>query len=246
MSYLPLIAGASGVSAAAGYFGGRSDRKARQRASAQMMKFLKQGRADFAPWVQKGIEASEQWMNMAREGPGEYEESPGFRLALEEGRKLTERSAAAKGGLTSGATGKALTLFGQQSAQGDYDRFLDRYYRSMQPFQAMSQQGLQAAGGQANLTAGLGGQAAGLTAQGGRGDEFASLSNAAVSGMENYAFMEGMQGMGLGNTPEQTAAASSGYGPIRNSPLNNRDYQPYPGFGQFQGRGSYLNNWGYN
>lgn len=51
--------------------------------------------------------------------------TPGFQFAMEEGLKATERSAAAKGGLLSGATQKSLTEFGQGLADQQFQQTLE-------------------------------------------------------------------------------------------------------------------------
>lgn len=59
----------------------------------------------------------------------DYQADPGYAFRLAEGQKALERSAAARGGLLSGATGKALTRYGQemgsQEYQNAYNRFLN-------------------------------------------------------------------------------------------------------------------------
>lgn len=55
--------------------------------------------------------------------PGEYLRSqPGYKFQLNEGREALERSAAAKGNLFSGATGKALHKYGQDYGASYWDR----------------------------------------------------------------------------------------------------------------------------
>ena len=72
-------------------------------------------------------------IGMLEAGPGEFEEDPGYQFRLQEGVKALERGAAARGRQLSGAQGKALTRFGQDYASGEYQNFLNRWYRSMDP-----------------------------------------------------------------------------------------------------------------
>ena len=62
--------------------------------------------------------------------PSQVQIDPGYQFRLSEGLKALERSAAARGGLLSGATGKALTRYGQemgsQEFQNAYGRAMDR------------------------------------------------------------------------------------------------------------------------
>jgi hypothetical protein len=53
-----------------------------------------------------------------------YRESPGYQFQLGEGTRAIENSAAARGGLNSGATLKALTSYGQNLADSDYQQYL--------------------------------------------------------------------------------------------------------------------------
>lgn len=58
---------------------------------------------------------------------GDYQADPAFARRLEEGQKAIERSAAARGGLLSGATQKALQEFSQQVASDEYAQAYNRY-----------------------------------------------------------------------------------------------------------------------
>lgn len=51
---------------------------------------------------------------------------PGYGFRLSEGQKALERSAAARGGLLSGATGKALTRYGQEFGSEEFGRAYNR------------------------------------------------------------------------------------------------------------------------
>jgi len=113
-----------------------------------------------APWLQAGKEALGTLQEKVMTGPGEFETSPGYEFRKAEGEKAIERSAAARGGLLSGATGKALTRFGQDYATQDYDNFLRRYYESLTPLQSLAGVGqstaAQTAGASRNLGTNIG------------------------------------------------------------------------------------------
>lgn len=51
---------------------------------------------------------------------------PGYAFRLAEGQKALERSAAARGGLLSGATGKALTRYGQEAGSQEFTNAYNR------------------------------------------------------------------------------------------------------------------------
>jgi len=57
---------------------------------------------------------------------GDYTATPGYEFRREEGRRALEQSAAAKGGLFSGATGRELERYGQGVATSEYDNYLNR------------------------------------------------------------------------------------------------------------------------
>lgn len=132
-------------------------------------------------------------------GMAQFETDPGYAFRLSEGQKALERSAAARGGLLSGATGKALTRYGQEAGSQEYMNAFNRYQTEraarLNPLQSMLGAGqtsanvlTQAAGqtGQ-NLMQGYGNlgaaRASGYTAP-------ASALNTALSqGMGLYAQM---------------------------------------------------------
>lgn len=57
----------------------------------------------------------------------DYQQDPGFDFRMKQGQKALERSAAARGGLRSGATLKALTQYGQDFASNEYGKAYDRF-----------------------------------------------------------------------------------------------------------------------
>jgi hypothetical protein len=57
----------------------------------------------------------------------DFEKDPGYQFRLDEGTKALERSAAARGGLMSGGTGKALERYGQDSASAEYSNAYNRF-----------------------------------------------------------------------------------------------------------------------
>lgn len=57
----------------------------------------------------------------------DYQADPGYGFRMSEGMKALERSAAARGGLMSGGTGKALQRFGQDLASQEYQNAYNRF-----------------------------------------------------------------------------------------------------------------------
>jgi len=96
---------------------------------------FEQQRADQEPWRLAGVNALGQMTQgtapggeMVRPfGMSDYQADPGYQFRLDEGMKALERSAAARGGLLSGATMKGIERFGQQSASDEYQNAYNRY-----------------------------------------------------------------------------------------------------------------------
>lgn len=65
-------------------------------------------------------------------GMRDFQEDPGYQFALDQGQRGIQNSAAAGGGLLSGATLKALTRFNQNTANNQYQNSYDRYNQNQQ------------------------------------------------------------------------------------------------------------------
>ena len=125
-------------------------------------------------------------------GMQQFQQDPGHGFRLSEGQKALERSAAARGGLMGGATGKALTRFGQEMGSQEYQNAFNRYQTEraarLQPLQSLAGVGQTAAntlGAQAgqfgsNLaeTMGAGAQA--------RASGYMGAANAITGGVGQY------------------------------------------------------------
>lgn len=134
-----------------GLFGARATRSAastqaaatREGIASQERMFERQLEAQ-APFREAGLEAQGMLLNELR-NPSQYQASaglspaelagqqfnfqadPGYAFRLSEGLKALERSAAARGGLMSGGTGKALTRYGQDLASQEYGNAFQRF-----------------------------------------------------------------------------------------------------------------------
>jgi hypothetical protein len=75
-------------------------------------------------------------------GMAQFQADPGYGFRLSEGQKALERSAAARGNLLSGATGKALTRYGQEMGSQEYQNAFNRYQAErtarLQPLQSLA------------------------------------------------------------------------------------------------------------
>jgi hypothetical protein len=89
-------------------------------------------------------------------GADKFKADPGYAFRMSEGMKALERSAAARGGLLSGATLRGTQRFGQDLASQEYQNAFNRYQAertgTLNPFQALAgtaQSGANTLGSQA-------------------------------------------------------------------------------------------------
>jgi hypothetical protein len=109
--------------------------------------------APMNPWgLQTQATAMNPWDFQFKPPSGEQllANDPGYAFRMSEGQKALEASAAARGGLFSGATGKALTDYSQNLASQEYDKAWNRalgmnqldYTRALQQDQDLFSRGL--------------------------------------------------------------------------------------------------------
>lgn len=105
------------------------------------------------PWLEAGQTALNKLIPLATNytpfAQTNWQQDPGYAFRLAEGQKALERSAAARGGLLSGATGKALVNYGQQAGSQEYTNAFNRYQteraNQLQPLQSLAGVGQTAA-----------------------------------------------------------------------------------------------------
>lgn len=103
---------------------------AAQQANALQERVFNQQRADQEPWRQAGVKAlgGMQDADYMRDfTSADFQQDPGYAFRMQEGQKALERSAAAKGGLQSGGTLKALSRYGQDYASNEFQRARDNF-----------------------------------------------------------------------------------------------------------------------
>jgi hypothetical protein len=122
------------------------------------------------PFRQSGLNALNKLTPLATEytpfGMQQFQQDPGYAFRMSEGMKGLERSAAARGGLLSGATLKGIQQYGQDMASQEYQNAFNRYGierdRRLGPLQSLAgvgqttSQQLGAAGTQFANTVGQG------------------------------------------------------------------------------------------
>lgn len=147
------------------------------------------------PWRQAGQRALTKLEGAVDYTPFSYNAftaDPGYAFRLAEGQKALERSAAARGGLMSGATGKALTRYGQEMGSQEYTNAFNRYQTEraarLQPLQSLAGVGQTSAQqmGQAgmNMAGNVGEALTGGAAA--RASGYVGGANALTSGLGTY------------------------------------------------------------
>jgi hypothetical protein len=148
---------------------------AADRATALQQRIYEESVARQQPFLQGGTEDYNRLRSLTSGGPEATQNfltmDPGYGFRFSEGLKALERSAAARGGLLSGGTGKALTRYGQEAASQEYGNAYNRLARladvGPQAAGVMSTLGQNYANNVGNLMAGQGqSQANALLAQG--------------------------------------------------------------------------------
>lgn len=129
---------ASGVTAAEG--AAESQRKGLSEAQSSIERMFGESMETQRPWLEagqrglagleSGIESGQFDMTpgqfQGEEFQFDFEADPGYQFRLQQGQDLIEGSAAARGGLFSGETGKSLQEFGQGLASQEYGQAYNR------------------------------------------------------------------------------------------------------------------------
>lgn len=144
------------IPAAASLIGGSQQSRAAQsaanttgaatdRATALQQRMYDENVARQQPFYQAGVNALPELINASKYtnfGMDQFKADPGYAFRLGEGQKALERSAAARGGLLSGATGKDLQRFGQDYGSQEYTNAFNRYQTEraarLQPLQSLT------------------------------------------------------------------------------------------------------------
>ena len=98
------------------------------------------------PWRKAGMNALAKLEPLATEytpfGMDQFQQDPGYAFRMSEGMKGLERSAAARGGLLSGATLKGIQRYGQDLGSQEYMNAFNRYQTErnarLQPLQSLA------------------------------------------------------------------------------------------------------------
>jgi len=171
MTFLAAAAIAGGATLVSGLMGSSASRSAARTQAASADRATELQREMFErqtelqePWRQAGMTALNKLIPMATEytpfGMQQFQQDPGYAFRLGEGMKALERSAAARGGLLSGATMKGIQRYGQDLGSQEYMNAFNRYQAERQaalnPLQSLAGMGQTTAAqlGQAGMMAG--------------------------------------------------------------------------------------------
>jgi hypothetical protein len=171
------------------------------------------------PFREAGITALNKLVPLATEytpfGMQQFQADPGYAFRMSEGMKGLERSAAARGGLLSGATLRGIQRFGQDLGSQEYQNAFNRYQAERQarlnPLQSLAgvgqttsqqlgQAGAQMAGNVGNLmTSGAAARASG----------YVGGANALTQGLGQYLNYSQGQNMINAMRPSQALSGPS-------------------------------------
>jgi hypothetical protein len=156
----------------------------------------------------------------------QFRADPGYSFRMSEGMKGLERSAAARGGLLSGATLKGIQRFGQDLGSQEYMNAFNRYQTEraarLQPLQSLAGVGQTTAHqiGQAGMYAAqnigetqMSGAAARASGYVGSANALTGALNTGLNYYQNQQMLNRM-------TPQPTAAPSYPYQPPQTAPVD--------------------------
>jgi hypothetical protein len=148
------------------------------------------------PWRAAGVEALNKLrspeMQFTPFSADKFQADPGYAFRLSEGMKGLERTAAARGGLLSGATLKGAQRFGQdlasQEYQNAYNRYNTDYNMRLGPLQTLAGYGQGATNNLTNTTGAYGANQAENIATGGniRASSYMNAADALARGASQY------------------------------------------------------------
>lgn len=180
------IVGSAVIGGTAAYLGGREQANAAENAankSSEASRYAtdlqrdiyEQTREDQTPWLEAGRGALGQLTSMTGEGgaltrpfaASDFQADPGYAFRQAEGMRALERSAAARGGLLSGAALRATERFGQDLASQEYQNAFNRYQTNQgnqfNRLASLAGVGQQATNALQQAGSNYGGQVAGIT-----------------------------------------------------------------------------------
>jgi hypothetical protein len=201
MSYMPsastaLTAGSALLGAAGSAGAAQAMSNANQAISDSNYRIFQEQKALQEPWRAAGVEALNKLrspeMQFTPFSADKFQADPGYAFRLSEGMKGLDRTAAARGGLLSGATLKGAQRYGQdlasQEYQNAYNRYNNDYNMRLGPLQTLAGYGQGAINNLTNTTGAYGANQAENIATGGniRASSYLNASDAFARGASQY------------------------------------------------------------
>ena len=169
------------------------------------------------PFYDVGVNALPELVKASKYTPftmQQFQQDPGYAFRLKEGQKRLERSAAARGGLISGAALKAATEYGQEMGSQEYTNAFNRYQAErtarlnpLQSLTGMGQTTAQQIGGAGQTMASNVGNLMGSGAAA-RASGYVGTANALTGGLgtylnysQNQNLLASLQNRGGGGAP---------------------------------------------
>jgi len=184
------LLGANAASKAADTQAGAADRAAELQYKMYLENVQRQ-----QPFLEAGVGALNKLTAAADYKPfgmDQFKADPGYAFRLSEGQKALERSAAARGGLISGAALKAATRYGEDMGSQEYTNAFNRYQTeraaTLNPLQSLAGVGMTTANtlGSAGQSYGAGAGEAYQNAANARASGYVGGANALTSGLGSY------------------------------------------------------------
>jgi len=185
------------------------------------------------PWRQAGVTALNQLVPLSTTyqpfGMQQFQQDPGYGFRMAEGMKALERSAAARGGLLSGAQMKGVQRYGQDLASQEYQNAFNRYgierERRLNPLQSLANVGQTSSQGIGNQAQMLGQNLGNLAMTGAATQAQGGLAAANVRASQ-YGGMGSALGTALSSPQTQNYLASLFGGPGMGQSAYSRGYSP--------------------
>lgn len=175
---------------------------AREGAAAEREMFERQVELQ-EPFRQAGVNALPELVEASRYDPftlEKFQADPGYAFRMREGLKALDRTAAARGGLLSGAQLRGVTRFGQELGSQEFGNAFNRYNIGFQnrinPLQSLAGVGQTSTNTLSNAAGQLGSSLSNLAVGAGnaRASGYAGTANALASGIgQGVNYYQGQQ-----------------------------------------------------
>ena len=219
------VVGSSLIGASASRSAAKAQAGAADRAAEGQERMFERQVELSEPWRKAGETALNKLVPLATEytpfGMTQFQADPGYGFRMSEGMKALERSAAARGGLLSGATLKGIQRFGQDLASQEYQNAFNRYQAERQarlgPLQSLAGVGQTTTQqlGQAGMQAAQNIGETQMSGAAARASGYVGGANALTQGLGTYLNYSQGQNM-LNALRAPTAAVPTGYTPTTN------------------------------